>query len=543
MYGATLQDDLKSLPTLSIVLDIDDMFGPNGIYSNSNQRGVAWERATSVEWITNDGSPEFQVDAGVRIHGAFFRSNNNSRKHSFRLLFKDIYGPGKLDFPLFEGGAVDEFNTLVLRGANDGYAWNGARFTEQYTRDQFARDLQRDAGHPSPNGTFAHLYINGVYWGLYNPVERPDNEFAASYVGGDPDNWDVIHRGGGTWEVQTGDRQAWDAMISKAQQAGTSLAAYMLLQGRNLDGSPNPVTPPLLDVVNYVDYIALNAWAGNWDWPWNNYWAGRNRDAATTSGFQFFNWDVENIMGNNRGRSDVNATVLDQDFSGSENAGQPHLFLLPNAEYRMLFADRVHKLMFNEGLLTPARLIERYSALASQVERAIVGESARWGDMHHTSSPLTLADWRNERDWILNTYLPQRNSYVLNELKSHNLYPNVVAPAFNQHGGHVASGFDLSISAPAGTIWYTLDGSDPRPIGGGAPNPSAIQYTGTPVDIPNALTVKARVFAGSEWSALNEASFVTTLPADATNLRITELHYHPATIPAWPMTRTWSSSS
>ena len=114
VYGATLKDDLKSIPTLSIVLDIDDMFGPNGIYSNSNQRGVAWERATSVEWITNDGSPEFQVDAGVRIHGAYFRSNNNSRKHSFRLLFKDIYGLGKLDFPLIDGSAVDEFNTLVL---------------------------------------------------------------------------------------------------------------------------------------------------------------------------------------------------------------------------------------------------------------------------------------------------------------------------------------------------------------------------------------------------------------------------------------------
>ena len=284
-------------------------------------------------------------------------------------------------------------------------------------------------------------------------------------------------------------------------------------------------------MVNYVDYIALNAWAGNWDWPWNNYWAGRNRDPATTSGFQFFNWDVENIMGNNRARSDVDATVLDQDFSGSENAGQPHLYLLANADYRMLFADRVHKLMFNGGLLTPARLIERYSALASHVERAMVAESARWGDMHHTSSPLTLADWRNGRDWILNTYLPQRNSYVLNELKSHNLYPNVVAPTFNQHGGHVASGFDLSISAPAGTIWYTLDGSDPRPFGGGAPSPSAIQYSGTPVDIPNALTVKARVLAGSEWSALNEATFVTTLSADATNLRITELHYHPANHP------------
>jgi hypothetical protein len=187
--------------------------------------------------------------------------------------------------------------------------------------------------------------------------------------------------------------------------------------------------------------------------------------------------------------------------------------------------------MFNDGPLTTGRLIERYTALANQIERAMVGESARWGDMHHTSTPLMPADWRTERDWILNTYLPQRNAHVLNELKSYNLYPSVVAPIFNQHGGHVAAGFDLSIAAPTGTIWYTLDGSDPRPLGGGAPNPSAIQYARTPIDILNGLTVKARVLAGGTWSALNEASFVTTTPADASNLRITELHYHPANHP------------
>ena len=117
------------------------MFSANaGIITNASARGVAWERPTSIEWITPDGVAEFQVDAGIRIQGAFFRSNSNNLKKSFRLLFKDIYGPGKLEFPLFEG-AVDSFNTLVLRGGgNDGYTWNSAKLTEQYTRDQFMRE-------------------------------------------------------------------------------------------------------------------------------------------------------------------------------------------------------------------------------------------------------------------------------------------------------------------------------------------------------------------------------------------------------------------
>ena len=117
---------------------------------------------------------------------------------------------------------------------------DSAKLTEQYTRDHFMRSLQLASGNPSPHSNFAHLYINGVYWGLYNPVERPDAEFAASYLGGNPDHYDVMHRGGGSFEVSQGTREAWDQMLTLAQQAATSPSAYMQLQGKNLDGTVNP---------------------------------------------------------------------------------------------------------------------------------------------------------------------------------------------------------------------------------------------------------------------------------------------------------------
>ena len=116
------------------------MFGEDGIYTNSTQHGISWERSASVELFYPDGREGFQVSCGIRIHGGYFRQHNATRKHSFRLLFKGIYGPSKLQYPLFGENAVDSFDTIVLRaGANDGYSWNAARYTEQYTRDEFGR--------------------------------------------------------------------------------------------------------------------------------------------------------------------------------------------------------------------------------------------------------------------------------------------------------------------------------------------------------------------------------------------------------------------
>lgn len=456
-YAITIRSDLLSIPTLSISMNIDDMFGRDGIYSNPTQHGIAYERPASIELIYPDGTEGFQINCGIRIQGGAFRNFSLATKKSFRLLFKGIYGPGKLEFPLFGEDATDTFDTIVLRaGANDGYSWRSARYTEQYTRDEFGRSLQRAMGHAGAHGTFVHLYINGIYWGLYNPCERPDHSFSASYHGGDRDNWDAIHDN----SASNGNKTAWNRMIALCREAATSNEAYLELQNGHLD------------VTNYVDYLIVNLWGGNWDWPWKNWWAGRDQSDDST-GFKFYNWDYENTMGNNLSRSPLNKNALNNNFS---QAGVPHQSLRQNPEYRLFFADRIHRLFFNGGVLTPESLIRRYAELAGTVERAIVAESARWGDQHH-STPLTLEEWydrdsnfndgRAGRDWILRYYLPQRTEIVLQQFRDAGLYPNVEAPVFRingsyQHGGSISPHDELSMTAPTGDIWYTLDGADPR---------------------------------------------------------------------------------
>ena len=534
VYAASIRNDLKAAPTLSIVMNIDDMFGPAGIYSNPTRRGAAWEKPTSFELIYPDGQEGFQVNAGIQIQGGAFRSFGLTKKKSLRLLFKGIYGPTKLNYSLFGPAAVGQFDTIVLRmNANDGYQWSSAGNKAQYIRDEFGRRTQLATGQPSGHGNFMHVYINGFYWGLYNPVERPDTSFASMYCGGKKENWDLINTGG----VVEGDQTAWNAMLTLAsavQNGATEpdrTAAYERIQGNNPDGTRNPAWEDYLDVDNLIDYMIVNFYGGNTDWPHRNYYYARERGPGST-GFKFFMWDSEWSLGL---QSDVNT-----DRTGvTAGVAQPYARLRPSAEFRLHFADHVHKHFFNGGALyvDPARSFwdpahpernvpaARYAQIANEIRDAVVGESARWGDQHRSLPYTRNAEWQTELTNLLYNYFPNRSAKVLQQFRNAGLYPNVVAPAFwPQHGGVVPAGFQLTISAPTGTIYYTVDGSDPRRIGG-AISPSARMYIG-PLTLNDSTFVSARVLDWGNWSALNSAGY-TVLGASA-EVTVSEVMHNPS---------------
>ena len=84
-------------------------------------------------------------------------------------------------------------------------------------------------------------------------------------------------------------------------------------------------------------------------------------------------------------------------------------------------------------------------------------------------------------------------------------------PAFNHAPGQVPTGFNLTMTAAGGVIYYTLDGSDPR-LPGGAIAAGAVAYA-VPVPVLQLLHVKARALDGGVWSAINDATFAPVPPA------------------------------
>ncbi|NOZ39766.1 MAG: hypothetical protein GXP24_06020 [Planctomycetes bacterium] len=526
LYGSqAVKDSLTSLSTFSITTDLDNLFDPTtGIYVNARNRGKSWERAANVELFFPDGSEGFEVNAGLRIRGGFSRGGFNP-KHAFRFYFRSEYGDSKLRYDLFDGEGADKFDVLDLRTAQN-YSWSlegNAQHT--FVREIFGRDTQRDLGSPYTRSRYHHLYVNGVYWGVFQTQERVEEFYSEWYFGGDKDDYDVVKAGladvGGT-EISEGNDIAWRALFDSAQAIADNPVAnadnYWTMQGLNPDGTRNPALPVLLDADNLIDYMMVIFYTGGFDSGLsrflgdnkaNNWFGLRNRESAD-EGFRFFIHDNEHSLGSN-GTQNIDRTGPfnkgNEDVFAQFNPQYLHQDLLANEEYRVRFADHVQKHFFNDGALTPAASIARLLDRKNEVDPAIIAESARWGDSKRTT-PRNKTDWQNEINWLTNTYFPGRSDTVLGQLQGDGLVASITAPAFNQQGGPISSDFDLTITAESGSIYYTTDGvTDPRLIGG-AVNPAATLYTGS-FPLAGTTTVQARrQLSPGVWSAMIEATFV-----------------------------------
>jgi len=405
------------------------------------------------------------------------------QKHSLRLTFSTQVGIGKLRYDLFPDSPVDEFNKLVLRACfTDSWAlasWAPNRYRPNdslYARDVWMKDLYGNMGQPTSYGNFVHLYVNGAYFGLHNLTERIEDDFYADHLGGEKEDWEV------NADLAT-PGPLWNSMISTLNGPIDTEAGYEAAKGK-------------IDVVNYADWVILHLFSDAEDWPAKNSYAAAN--AISGDGRYRFNvWDQEigfDKYSWNR-------------YSDNRTGMRPFQRLRRNDDFKILFADRVYKHLHDDGALTVENANASLLGITDMIDKAIVAESARWGDVQantpygNTANSSTNIDndnypplinnpiyftreqhWVKEIENITDNYLPtlhdlEDSRAFINELRRQNLYPSIDPPVFSQFGGVVPANFPLQLTSPDGAVYYTTDGSDPR-FPGGDTNPNAGSFGG-----------------------------------------------------------------
>jgi hypothetical protein len=313
------------------------------------------------------------------------------------------------------------------------------------------------------------------------------------------------------------------------------IIGYFNQFGAVLDGAgwTNPVS-------GYAAYIDVDSWI---DYSLNGV-VTRNIDATLHSTFLYkprngkihFGpmWDCDRSQGGADGR-DFNPRVWNcgtsANYFGYSWWGR--LFTDPNFWQRWI--DRYQGLRRDVFSNTNVyRIIDNY---ANEVRMEHPNEVTRWGSTLRTgvvaavcpnfSHNFGAGSFQAEINWMKIWY-SNRFDFMDKELLS--------PPVLSRAPGMISTGATLSITAPAGaTVYYTLDGTDPRALHGGIAS-NALVYAGS-ITLTSSVRVVARCRnlnhrnetggknppISSPWSGPAAATYYVQIPP----LIVSELMYHP----------------
>ena len=380
------------LPVMSIIMDPDDY---RAVHMSDNARGRGSERAAHMDYL-EDEEPVIRAGFGLRLHGGTSRNGDFETKKSYRCYFRRAYGSGKLSYPIIPDTFVDRFDKLVLRaGFNDSFRGS---VTAAYIRDQVIRDLHEDMGMLISHGAWCNLFVNMTWRGVFNIVERLDEQFLTAYTG--EQEWDVIKTGS---EVQVGDLTEW-------RRLRRFMVESDLTSDRFFDEASQR-----LDLENFTSYILLNIWAQNHDWPQNNWYAARPR--RPDGKWVFFCWDGE--FGIGLIPDGYSGDTFEFIFSRDGCLREILENLLANSSYREYFIEEADRHRY--GAFSPDRVLAHIRRLRDLIYGDMDEEAALFGRSH--------SDWLNNLQ-VCETFARERGPYFFNSISYSDRFdfPRVTTP-------------------------------------------------------------------------------------------------------------------
>lgn len=365
-----------SLPVLSLSVDSAALFDPDtGIFvpgvsfdpkrpgstGNYMKRGREWERAVNITYIPHEGSP-FSVDGGLRIHGG---SQRTLSQKGLSLYARAEYGNKFIDHPFFSDRDLVRYKRLALRPWCA--SWSGTGI-EDWLCQQIAVPLRCDRLAARP----VALFLNGEYWGIYFIQEKADEHYVEAVHGVDDSEVHLI----GQWgdEIEHGSPDRWMALADWLAQADLSADSnYQYLSTQ-------------VDIEAMADYMLLQMFVANVDWPSNNvrYWSAYDfpwrwifydADAAFAAGH-----DPREMM------EHVTCNDSSQVYPSSPRASLVFRRLMENEGFRRKMKVRLEELQATA--FSPAVVLPLLDVASDAVEDEVPYQLARF------TSGMTPEMWR-----------------------------------------------------------------------------------------------------------------------------------------------------
>jgi gliding motility-associated-like protein len=230
------------------------------------------------------------VDGG---EGEFNKHGNDSwayDQRGFDFIMKDQFGYNDaIGHQIFPEKSRSSFQRLIIKaGASDNYPFeNGAT----HIRDAFVHTLSQKADLKLDERTWKPcvVYLNGVYWGVYEIREKADDsDFTEHYDNQDKYHLQYLKTWGATWE---------EYGAPNALNDWNSLKSY--IQTNNMGNAANfTYVDSLLNWQSLVDYFCINSYSVCQDWlNWNTAWWRGMDTLGQHKKWRYTLWDMDATFG------------------------------------------------------------------------------------------------------------------------------------------------------------------------------------------------------------------------------------------------------
>ncbi len=357
---------------------------PSQMYTifNKASRNYKPEYAGNVEYYEADGTLGISFTAGIVPKG---RSSLKYDQKSVTIRLQERYGRTEITYPLFEDGGVSTFSEFTLR--NSGQDYFGSRL-----RDSFVQQLAQGMDVDGIRTRLAAVYMNGVYWGLYDLNEEQEEGYFEAYYGLEYDDIDMIDRNN---TVKEG-----------------SVDNYLLVRSyaRNWDLSDDAVFAQFTELVDAdacMDYLIVNTFFGNGDVMNQRFW--RAQDGSVS--WRPLLFDLDWCMRFDSAYRDTFPRYFSREGSAAGNGTITNMDIFyglkKNAAWREAFIDRFIEVAYTH--FDTDRVLALFDETVAQMEPEMTRHIARW----HTHRSVNT--WLSQTE-ALRSALEKRRDIALREM-------------------------------------------------------------------------------------------------------------------------------
>ena len=493
--------------------------------------------------------PDFESVAQVEVRG---QTSAGFPKLPYNLEINDPYG-NDVEVPLL--GLPPESDWALVNPYSDKPFMNNA----------LANELHRKMGHYASRTVFFELFIKSTpgrlnypadYKGIYTLTEkikidrsRVDLQRLSSYDVAEPNIT-------GGYIIKKDKDSPGDLSLTTSGGGGFGGQALKYHEPKPVELRIN--TAQRNWIRNYLNQFERALYATNWLTR-----TGTNHYShyIDTDSFVDYHWIVEfskqidgyrlsNYMRKERGGKlkmepiwDWNLAWGNADYLEGERTNGWYYTLLGESEHPWLrrlitgtaspttrtgdpdfnqkIADRWSEL--RTDILNASNVVARVNEIAAYLSEAANRDFARWPRLgayiwpnpRIYSSPRTYSGIiSNMNNWIVGRYAWIDRQFV-------------PTPTLSLPAGRVALGAAITMAAPTGTVYFTVDGTDPR-LSGGRLSAAARRHDGQPFALNNNARIVARALQGTNtWSGPVAATVVVQTPP----LAVSEIMFHPAPPP------------